>query len=289
MISIIRQRDVSLEIIICDDGSNENYYQETVELFKQHHFTDYIFITHEKNQGTVKNLIDGVKIAKGDYLKLISPGDFLYDEYTLRAFCDYASEHPAVAYFGLAPYYRLDDESSFVMIEKGNPRDLTPWIKRNKIEIRYNYIRNCDYAVGASFFVKTDVFLKHMLQIEGKIKYAEDYSFVIMVAEGENVEFVNRPIVFYEYGTGVSTNPQSEFRQCVRNDNVVGLQMIWPLLTKAEKIAKKSNRNIIENLLLYVLTPELILYRFGLRRKIVKQRIFYNAKDSLKLQELLHL
>lgn len=146
-----------------------------------------------------------------------------------------------------------------------------------------------DYAVGASFIVNTAILLEYLLRIENRIKYAEDYSYVMMVAEGRNIEFVDRPIVFYEFGIGVSTNGQSVWQQRIRHDNQVGLQLIWPYLTIAEKNERKSNRNVFEKVLRYILTPRLILDRFGLLDNEVNKKTFLEKKDYLRLQSILRL
>ena len=95
---MLNQKEVSFEIIICDDGSIENLFLEIEILFRRYLFRNYFLIGHDSNQGAVNNIIDGAKIAKGRYIKMISPGDFLYDDATLRIFSDYINKHPADAY-----------------------------------------------------------------------------------------------------------------------------------------------------------------------------------------------
>ena len=75
--SIINQEKVDLEIVIADDGSKNNLFDAIEEYMKKNDFSNYKFVYHKQNQGTVLNCYDGVNQASGDYIKLISPGDLL--------------------------------------------------------------------------------------------------------------------------------------------------------------------------------------------------------------------
>lgn len=62
------------EIVVSDDGSEENCFDKIEAYFTAHQFANYTLIPHEKNQGTVKNLIDGLAKAKGKYVRDFGPG-----------------------------------------------------------------------------------------------------------------------------------------------------------------------------------------------------------------------
>jgi glycosyltransferase involved in cell wall biosynthesis len=64
-----------IEIVICDDGSEislERYYEE---FFKANEFDNYRLILSSQNRGTVRNIINGLNVAKGKYVKVIGAGD----------------------------------------------------------------------------------------------------------------------------------------------------------------------------------------------------------------------
>lgn len=286
--SILQQDNTIFEIIICDDGSPDNYFERIEDYFSKSCFSNYLLLKHNQNQGTVKNYLDGLKHAKGKYVKAISPGDFLYDKNTLQLFVQYAELHPADAYFGKAIYYNIIDNNIHIFDDVHNPRDLSPWINKDKRKIRYNYIRKSDYIVGASFFVKKDTQLNYLLRIEDKIKYAEDYSFVMMIAEGRNIEFINKPVIFYEYGTGISTNGQSIWKQYLLQDDLNALQLIWPSLSLAEKLEKKQNKRMDEKIMRYILTPKLIFLRFGIKNTPPKIKFPYTDNDYSNLIKILN-
>lgn len=284
--SIILQTNIDFEIIICDDGSPNNHFERIKAYFVEFNFKRFLLINHTQNLGTVKNLIDGLKQAKGKYIKCISPGDFLFDKNTLRFFYQHAESNPAVAYFGRALYYKLFDNEVHLLDDKQNPRDISPWIEEDYKRIRYNYIRKRDYAVGVAFFVRKDIQLNYLLRMEDKIKYAEDYSFVMMIAEGRKIRFVDHPIVFYEYGTGVSTNGLSEWNVRISLDNKNGEQLIWPSLTLAEKLEKKRKKNLGEKILRYILTPKLIMSRIGIKNMNRSISITFTENDYINLKNI---
>lgn len=82
--SIIKQENVDIQVIVSDDGSKENYFEEAKEFLEKNNFTDYKFVNCEKNQGTVKNAIRAVGVSNGEYVKLISPGDMFTSNNVLR-------------------------------------------------------------------------------------------------------------------------------------------------------------------------------------------------------------
>lgn len=76
--SILLQKKCSYEIILTDDGSKENYFAEVKDFFARAPFSDYKLLPSEKNQGTVLNVWKALQVAQGEYIRLISPGDFMH-------------------------------------------------------------------------------------------------------------------------------------------------------------------------------------------------------------------
>lgn len=72
--SVMAQTFKDYEIVVSDDGSEENCFDKIEAYFTAYQFANYTLIPHEKNQGTVKNLIDGLAKAKGKYVRDFGPG-----------------------------------------------------------------------------------------------------------------------------------------------------------------------------------------------------------------------
>ena len=80
--SIQNQSFKNIEIIFCDDYS----YDNSSLLIEEYQKEDkrIVLIKHEKNVGTFRNRIDGVKIAKGEYIIFIDPDDLLLNDILKR-------------------------------------------------------------------------------------------------------------------------------------------------------------------------------------------------------------
>lgn len=72
--SIVKQKEIDMEIIIIDDGSKDNSLKICKEYEKQY---SNIILVHTENKGVsaARNL--GVLLAKGDYIHFVDSDDFL--------------------------------------------------------------------------------------------------------------------------------------------------------------------------------------------------------------------
>ena len=199
--SIVWQENADFEIIVADDGSENDRFDQVEQFFGEKSFTNYRLVKNPVNQGIVKNVLSAVNVAQGKYIKLISPGDFLYDENTLHEFVDFAEKNPAAFYFGNMFYYsRNEDGSVQIYNDKKNPCDLRPWKKHDMKQIRKNYLVNCDYICGAVSMYNTQKFSEYLNKISSRVSFAEDCSMIYMLANNENVYYTNK-----RGGYGMST------------------------------------------------------------------------------------
>ena len=190
--SIIWQKNVSFEIVIADDGSENNCLDKVEEFFKEQNFSNYRLVKNPVNQGIVKNVLSAVNIARGKYIKLISPGDFLYDENTLEEVIGFAEKNPAALYFGNMFYYSIDENKSITIYkDKKNPRDLRPWKNHNMKQIKRNYLVDCDYICGAVSMYNTKKLSEYLNKIAPFVIFAEDCSMIYMIANNEPVYYMN--------------------------------------------------------------------------------------------------
>lgn len=223
--SIVWQKNCSFEIIITDDGSSVFNIAEIEQWFKVNKFKDYTIIANKQNMGTVKNYLEGVKKASGKYIKGSSPGDFLYDRYTLCKYKNFIENNNYLVVFGRAAYYSFEN-GNINIYEKSNPIDLEPYINKNKQAILKNYLYYRDYILGTALIIERDILLKYLLLIQNEIIYAEDCSYILMVADGINIGFLDEFIIWYEYGTGISTSGSKYFLEKIWQDNLKCFEML---------------------------------------------------------------
>lgn len=218
--SIITQKNVDVDIIVTDDGSKQNHFNEIRKFFAENNFEHYKLIEHEVNAGTCKNMEDAVNAAEGKYIKLISPGDYLYDENTLCDWVEFMEENHSEISFGDAVYYHMENNNVNVLKQLNHPQRLSLYDTKafNFDRAKLNYILMCDTSVGATFMACTDIMKKYFAVISGKVKYAEDFMYKIMLADNVRLWHYGRDVIWYEYGIGISTGSNDKWAALIKKD-----------------------------------------------------------------------
>ena len=165
ILSIIKQKNISFEIIVADDGSNKDYFDKIKEIFEEHSFVHYQLIKSEKNCGTCQNFYNALEKAKGEYVKPISPQDFLYDANTLCAWYNFMKINNIQVSFGNAIYYMKKDNFMHVF-----QKSSTQPTHKKLYELNNNYyyrvlIDNLvlnDCVLGATYLCNKDILKKYL-------------------------------------------------------------------------------------------------------------------------------
>lgn len=204
--SILSQKDVSFEIIIADDCSKITFEEQIKELFAKHNFTDYKLVLHKENVGTVQNLYDAVKASTGEYIKPISPADFLYNEETLKNVISYMKANNARVLFGDMVYYSKGEKTNVLNLK-------TPWCEQVYLSKNYNYKKVLKQQMiyyenisGAAVFYERNLMLEGLNFISNTVKFAEDAMLQYFATNEEKILYLPQFVIWYEYGLGISTN-----------------------------------------------------------------------------------
>lgn len=230
--SVLSQKAVSLEVLICDDGSEETYDAIWKTTFAQIEFRDYKIVNSPTNNGTVINCLNAAKKAQGKYLYLISPGDLLYEDTTLSKLFQAAEKGKYKICFGNAIKYQYDvDKAQYSFILKDyNPLYLGLYKDKRKKKLQKLDFFLEDYIIGASYFRDTQLAAKAFEMISETAKYMEDStSSMLLLLLGEQIFYVEQNVVWYEYGEGISTNSKQHWVNLLDND----------LLNTANKLQKQ--------------------------------------------------
>ena len=275
--SAISQKNIDFEIVICDDGSKNNFEKELKAYFYTKNFDDYKLVMNPVNGGTVKNVISGFTASSGEYVKDISPGDYFYDDSVMSKFDAVIKESDADIYFGNAVFYYDEcngvNKNRVLFPEKHNPIDYKPYIKNDKNRIRFNYLVKHDYVLGAVFITKRELQLKYLKKIENYVKYAEDCSFIWMIAAGCTIKYVDIPFIWYEYGSGISTQGSDRWLKIIYEDN----RNVYKLMLDSGDIKKWVYNISYSNNKFVKIT--LRLFVFGVMKKI--KNIFKEKQNNL--------
>lgn len=216
--SINCQKDCSLEIVIADDGSKKEYFPEIKQWLDDQKIKNVVFVKNKNNGGTVKNFISGLQVAQGRYIKDISPGDYLYSTDVLSSIVKYMEEHESRVCFGNAVYY-YEENGKLQLKGKQNPVDLKPYKTNNQVKIKKNYLYFQDYILGACFAFERDCILKYATLISPYVLYAEDISVICMIHDNISVDYLEKDIIWYECGSGISTSGNSKWSNILKNEN----------------------------------------------------------------------
>ena len=232
LLSVLNQKGLDFEVIVCDDGSKEKCFDEIKKLFDEHGFKNYKFVDNKENKGTIKNYLSGLYEAKGEYAFAISAGDMLYDEEALKSFLSFAKENDVEILFGDCICYNFKEGKIKIYNEEHSPRrpeiyDIGADIKKAKREMFLG-----DQVIGVAYFRKTEIAIKYFEKLTSLIRYAEDNpSTLFAYEEGVKINHFNRKVVWYEYATGMSNAGSSPMAQKIIDE----FKVIYAHLAKEYK------------------------------------------------------
>lgn len=218
LLSIVNQKGIVFEIVVTDDGSKKNYFEEIRAFFNEKDFKNYKLVSNVLNKGTVENMLSGIKMAEGKYVKGISPGDQLYNNCVLKEWIDYMEMNHVAWSFSDAVYYKRKDNKNCIIRGTAYPTNLNPYLKKNVNKCRWNYVVLGDIALGATMLCERELQLEYIKKIVGKVIYAEDNIWRLMMFDGYIGCYFPKSTILYEYGTGISTTNNSEWEYRLKKD-----------------------------------------------------------------------
>ena len=214
--SIVCQQGCSFEIIIADDGTPDFDRSVIESYFAQKDFHCYTIVANPYNQGTVKNTASAFPVMRGRYIKVISPGDFLYDEEALARMLRFVEENNYRAAFGLTYYYQVLEDQIYKVLGQLQPLNLESYRRKAFSDIQAEYLMIPDFPVGGAFFTEAKLLISYTKKILGRIVYGEDCVYNIMIADGIELGFLDDHFIWYEYGSGVTW--QTEWNSRIHAD-----------------------------------------------------------------------
>lgn len=245
--SIINQIGIEFEIVIADDGSKDNKFKMVRQYFSDHNFTNYRLVENKINEGTVSNLMSGLRVAMGKYIKTISPGDLLYSKDTLQKWMVYMEQYNYDWTFSDATYYTKHDGNRLLVSVPAHPQNVAPYLKKNKDECRWSYIVLDDIAMGASMLCRRDIQITYCEKILGKVIYAEDNMWRMMMFDDILGGYYPEKTIYYEYGTGISTANNDVWNQRLMQDWLAADIIMFDESRKLDQFQRKMIQAVHNN------------------------------------------
>ena len=221
ILSVVRQEDVNVELIIADDCSRMDYTQQYISVLKDESFDAYRILHNTANKQTVLNIADALSIASAPYVKVVDAGDLLFDEHTLGDIVSFCKANKTDAGFGnLIRFDKVD--RAYICQQFKAPstpesyRAKTDQERRNLIKAK---MEASDWIPAPAQFYKTAYYQKLLYQLyEMGVRYCQDFTATLALIDGA-VQHFNRPIYWYEWGTGISTSGNLSSRTKLYHDH----------------------------------------------------------------------
>ena len=153
--SIQNQSFKDIEIIFCDDHS----YDNSTILIEKYQKEDerIVLLKQEKNKGTLRNRVDGIKIAKGEYILFIDPDDLFLDGILEKLISIINSNNVDILQFQV--YYA--DLPKLILLSEVQ-RSTEPIYQPKLSDLMYyekGYLHQTEFVIWGKI-VKKDIFLK---------------------------------------------------------------------------------------------------------------------------------
>ena len=172
--SVFKQSYKNFEIIMIDDGSDDNTEKDLVNLMKSNQ--NFKYLKHS-NRGTALSLNSGIQLSTGKFITFLDSDD-LYEPEHIEKRIEYFEKHPNVDVI----------YTSAKII--GNDNDMYVPDARNSKKLIH--ISKC--VIGATIFGKSNVF-KSLGGFQNI--YAYDYDFIKRAKQKFVVKRVNMPTYLY--------------------------------------------------------------------------------------------
>ena len=214
--SILLQTGIDYELIVSDDGSETDYFDDIRDYLNSREYKHPLkFAKCLSNVGTVKALHNALmQHATGEYIRFISPGDLLHGNTALRDWVNFAREQEAVVAFTELIYYQMNESKEITPVQQW----VSPQYNRykNQADFLKHYVMYNDVSIGFGILYRTTELKRYLSAFVDRVKYAEDNVARVMIFAGEKAAYYPKPTGLYEVDTGISTS--DVWRQRLIND-----------------------------------------------------------------------
>lgn len=166
--ALMKQTYQNLEIILVDDGSNDDSFQ-ICQLYSQK--DNRIIVIHQENKGPGSARNTGIKLAKGKYLLFVDSDDFVAPCYVENLIVAITKNDYDIAISGFNKRYSDGSTQQFIV------KDMSSETRELHEEIRY-FAKNALIQGPCWKLFKKDIVISNNIFFHESWKYGEDSYFV---------------------------------------------------------------------------------------------------------------
>ena len=271
--SAIKQTYNNIEIIISDDCSSDKTIQVCSQWMKTCTSSKIKIelITTDRNTGTSGNCNRGLRVAKGEWIKVIAGDDVLLPT-AIEDYVRFINNNPSARHlianivhfhgiFGSQSYTDTINKSSFF------------FDKETSVRQQYNIIRKKFYGCGPSYFIHSET-LRSIGGYDERFPLQEDYPLYIkMIKSGYKMELLDCVTVYYR----VDEKSVSHF---IEDFAIFPQNMVRIICDYKYKYREESLGLFWKILHFYSLGLQLLIIKYGNSRKSARC-IFLKALFSI--------
>lgn len=191
VMSVARQDNGMIEILLVDDGSKDNSYDICCKLAEE--YPDLITVIQQENQGSFPARMNGVSHASGEYVLFLDADDYITDGAVAHIFEDIRSDSDMYIYDYIEEYNDGREEKTIFSMSLTEQKTFFPQERKTVSTVFMSGMINPVWATGIRKQLLNDL---PDLQLKKKIKNGEDRLMkMFLLIASDTVTFV--PYAFY--------------------------------------------------------------------------------------------
>lgn len=179
--SIVRQGIEDYEIIIVNDGSEDNTFKVACEIAKVNR---NVVVIDKPNGGVSSARNYGIRKATGDYLVFLDADDEFDPEFWKE----------------VRPYVNLNSTIIFGFDYEESPTKLRIYKNKNKHDLVVDYLMGRVHIHICSFLTRRDVIFDNNIFFDEGTFFSEDREFIVKVLlSTSDYKYINKALFHYKY------------------------------------------------------------------------------------------
>lgn len=231
--SVFHQTYRNIELIISDDSSKDSSFEiiKDWSIRNKNRFNNLIFKSNQINLGITKNIIEGIKLTKGEYIKLLSADDVLCSDAIEKLLLFSINNSAEITFSGVEPFH----ETEHIPVKQKLLSSYGNYVfslgsKRLKRIILYNFpISTLGLFFSKNFYEKHNIF-------DERYGMIEDYILVFSLLYNYKVDyhFLNQITIYYRIRIGKDDGFYNSRRYLEHKSDLMKFQRnnIYPIAKK---------------------------------------------------------